>query len=514
MTNPTDLLFHNFLARLRSSVRTNQWKNAEAIREHFFDRSYYIEKGAGGIYVFKVASGEFRVFNEQAFIREMVHRGLHTEPIEKKSKRKNICDLGEEKLTKEEIKARAKAHVSALLSRIREFRNYDFVGVLAGYQPDAYDINGYRFVVTHKAHLPEPRKGDCGFYEQLVASLTGDPVHGEIQYHTIKTYCKLGLNSWLGGPPFIPMQALLLAGGVHYGKTLFAEEVLGRMFGGFSDATVYFASESRPFNDEIARAGVSILDDQNFPARMNRQSFFDRIRKCAATTTRRVEAKFGNSINVPVQQMMVLLCNTEDHNVDWFPDITGDLADKIHMIKCAKAELPSGPGHREKIRGLLDAQLPAWLCHLKFEYQPPAEILNEGRHGMEAWQHPDLKAQNYAARERADFIVVLNQVLDGRQDQEIGKGPALVFMQAFLQDRPDIVEWTKQHIRDSARMGRLLSDVQSEMPNQLFVFEDRHAHRNQYRAISRKKAGEIEKSAEETKTRIIEAKIPKAEAIK
>ena len=261
---------------------------------------------------------------------------------------------------------------------------------------------------------------------------------------------------------------------------------------------------------------MSLIDDQNFPARWNPQSFFDHLRKNTATTYRRVEAKFASTINVPLFQATVLLSNTESHNLDWFPDISGDIADKLLLIKTSKADLPTGESHRAKIRKELDQGRAAWRYHLKHEYVPPAEILDEGRYGIKSFHHPELCDDNYAARQRQDFIAAVNLLTRESQGHEF-EGDSFALKIAFAEcGLPGLVKWAEQNIKTTAVLGKLIVAAQKEIPDQVFIFADRPNHCNRFRLLSPEKAEAIKRGAEtpEAKARIIEAKIPNQQKIK
>jgi hypothetical protein len=221
-----DILLTQFLTSLPVKVRGSQAKINAKIRDHFAARTGFVEKSCR--YGFEVAPHTFRLFDERSFIRELGVRGFHYTPPTKRLKHD-----AKNRETKKDLEARRKTLIAELLSQIRETRVVDFIGELSGYRPRIYDnINGYRLLITRSAEIPAPKKGDFSFYENFLISLSKDTLHGERQYHTVKTWCKFAGEIREAGPPFAPLQALIMAGGVQHGKTLFAEEVLGSLLGG------------------------------------------------------------------------------------------------------------------------------------------------------------------------------------------------------------------------------------------------------------------------------------------
>jgi hypothetical protein len=501
-----DTLFVKFLGALPGKTKKNLSKLWEKQSDHFATRAGYLEKISR--YGFEVASGVFRLFDERAFSRELSLRGLYYAP----GKKPGAHSPPQKDLDKI-IKERNKIRLAEILSLIRETRTVDFIGELSGYQPGYYDdINGHRLLITRAANIPPPKKGDYQFYEETTHSMLECP-----QADVIKTWSKYAEEIREGGPPFGPLQALIIAGGVEHGKTLYAQEILGGLLGGYADATLYFTHDSHGrFNDELARAAVSLLDDQNFPAHFNLQSFLDRLRKHTATTSRRVEAKYSPPINVPLFQATVLLSNIESHSFDWF-QLSGDIADKLHLLKASKANLPTGKGHREKIQRLLDTQRSAWRYHLKYEYEPPAGILSEGRYGIKPFHHPDLLKEDFAARQFEDFVSTMNTFTSTEcEGQEfIGESFDVGLALANSSNR-GIAKWAERNIKSTALLGKWLIKATDTIPNQAFILENpnKRANCHRYRYLSPKKAEAVKKAAEtpEAEANIITAKIAREAA--
>jgi hypothetical protein len=485
MAKPTDVIFIRFLASLPGGVRKDPKKFWARRRDHFVARIEYLEKRSR--YSLEVVPNEFRVFDERSLIRELALRGLHYDPQPLAVKPDPHAPKSKPE-TKEAQKERHKAQVAEVLSQIREKPPVDFIGQLSGYPPGLHEgnkVNGHRLLITRSVEIPEAVKGNCQGYEKLVHSLFPG-----IQADVVKTQIKYADEIRRGGPPFAPIQVLIIAGGVEHGKTLFAEEVLGGLLGGYADATLYFTSDQPlRFNDELANSAISLLDDQNFPAKMRLQSFLDHLRKHAATTTRRVEAKYSTALNVPLFQWVVMLSNTESHNFDWFPSITGDIADKIHLIQSAKADLPNGKGHRQKIRQMLDDERAAWLHHLRHEYTPPGEILSEGRFGIRPYHHPDLIKGTPGFRRAEELITVLNRYVaeHHRKEQEF-TGTAFEYrLELIGTGIPGVAAWTEQTYKTSNILGKDLVVAAALAPDQISVLEGKN-HTNLYRFLTREKA--------------------------
>jgi hypothetical protein len=499
-----DKLLRAFLQARPAGLKTNPRKQWPLRRDHFVARSGYLEKT--GRYGFEVAPEAWRLFDERAFSRELSLRGLYYEPH-----KKVIPHSPPQEDTEKLIKERNKLRLAEVLSLIRETRTVDFIGELSGYRPGFYDnINGHRLLITRSADIPEAKKGDYKPVEEIVRS-----AFEGVQADVIRTWYKFADEILEAGPPFAPLQALVIAGGVEHGKTLFAQEILGTLLGGHADATLHFTSDAHSrFNDELARMAVSLLDDQNFPARYSPQSFMDRLRKHTATTFRRVEAKFGTTINVPLFQATVLLSNTESHSFDWFYDLSGDIADKIHLIQSSKALLPTGRGHRKKIQQLLKQHLPAWRYYIKHEYQPPAEILSEGRYGIKPFHHPDLIKENFANRQFGDFLSTMDLFTGTECEKQEFIGEAFELGIALANSsNHGVMKWAEKNIKSTAVLGKWLTKAAEVVPDQAFVL-DYSNHRSRYRYLSPKKAEAVKKAADapEAEANIIKAKIVRESA--
>jgi hypothetical protein len=505
-----DKLLRQFLHDQPATAKTNPKKMWQLRRDHFANRSWFQEKR--NWYVLNVAPGQYRIYFEDAFIRELKFRGLHydTSQVEKLSAKTKAHLPNKDKPSPEKL---FKVQIAEILSIIRETHAIDFIGELSGYQPGYYeDINGYRLLITRAPQIVLPRKGEYWFYENTVRTMFQPP-----QYHIIKTWIKYAEEIREAGPPFAPLQALIIAGGVEHGKTLFAQEILGGLLGGHADATLYFTHDAHSrFNDELAKAGISLIDDQNFPVRWSLHAFTDKLRKHTATTFRRVETKYGATINVPLFQATVLLSNTESHNFDWFPELTADISDKLLMIQSSKAELPTGRGHRRKIQRFLDAQRAAWRYHLKFEYEPPAEILSENRYGIKPFHHPDLETGNFGARQFEGFISVMDLFTSTEcEGQEFIGGSFEVEMALANSPNRGIAKWAERNIKSSVVLGKWLTKAARIIPDQVFILGSPDCRAScRYRYLSPKKANAVKKAADapEAEANIIKAKIARESA--
>lgn len=141
-----DKLLRLFLHSQSATAKANPKKMWHLRRDHFAGRSWFQEKR--NWYVLNVAPGQYRIYSEDAFIRELKFRGLHynTSQVEKLSAKTKTHLPDKDKPSAEKI---FKAQIAEILSIIRENHTIDFIGELSGYQPGYYeDINGYRLLIT------------------------------------------------------------------------------------------------------------------------------------------------------------------------------------------------------------------------------------------------------------------------------------------------------------------------------------------------------------------------------
>jgi hypothetical protein len=410
---------------------------------------------------------EYRILKEAQLLQELIHRGLHNRTRIKH----------EAKTTTSGNDPIKKARQSELLSIIRERNNVEIMLRLAGYPAGIHVASKHRILSLQSPTTPAPVKGEYTLHETIMLSmLPGN------QYAHMKSVMKIMYEIWEAGPPFGPLQCIIMGGLVQQGKSLFVEEIMGGMFDGFADMTVHFGAEQDiRFNEETLPKGVIALDDPPYKDAVIRLT--NRIRKFVASPMRRIEIKNGAAINIPLFQALTITTNLEEHNFNVLPAIGGDVADKINVYKTEKATLPEGTGWqlRQQIRIQLDKERPAWLYHLKHEWQIPAEyIKSDKRYDIKSYHNQELLDENPAARKMEEFIDGLNLFVQEREKKTFVGTSYQLKAETENSGHRAIQEWSKRHGFYSTSLGKMLSKAAEIIPDQITIERNTHNNANIY----------------------------------
>jgi hypothetical protein len=367
-----DKLFKDWLKKQPKSVLQDRGKFETAKVEHFGLRVFYPGTHKG--YVFLAETGVYVGLSEKALLRELYVSGLGF-----KMKPRTLKHAAK---SNEEITPEEKSRLTALvLSHAHRNNQIDWYGNLAGYPQGFQVINNRKILVLESPEFIEPHKGSCEFTLDFIKSLFGE------QTPIFLAWLKRAVKILRKGPPFDPIQVLIVGGGVEHGKTLLVDELITPCLNGSqADATPHF-QHATPFNKDLSESACWKIDDPitlKFSEQRQRGEF---LKKVAADPFLRIEIKGVNAVNIPTYRALVILLNTENENFRVLPPLTPDLTDKIIALKSSPAELPRGPGHRGIIRRKLREERAAVLQHLE-DYKVPANVRSDGRFEIQPFQHP------------------------------------------------------------------------------------------------------------------------------
>jgi hypothetical protein len=260
-----------------------------------------------------------------------------------------------------------------------------WAGELAGWQPGIHDLNGHRILVDQGPDLLDISPGDYADLEAFVQQLLPD---GQADY--FKSWVKKFATQLyeLRDPiDFQPTQILFIGGAVDIGKTLLATGILRAAFGGrISDATNALLDVGA-WNTSQSRAELALCDDMGKPKRFSKEEYNSLLKKWGSGNQSQVRTRFKDETEARLLRALVVLLNTQSISLSLLPDDTGDIADKLIVLKACKTDFALGS---EKVCKALIAQTGAWLEYLLYHYEIPAEVACEGRFGIKAYRHEEL----------------------------------------------------------------------------------------------------------------------------
>lgn len=229
-----------------------------------------------------------------------------------------------------------------------------------------------------------------------------------IQLDHMRAWAKHFFESAINYEP-MPGPNFILMGIANVGKTLLNREVIGRIVGGYADASGYLV-DGCAFNSELFQFGHWCLDDDspsNSPRAQHHLQAM--LKKMAANQQHMVNTKF-------VKSCMVDFCGRVGctTNLDFISSrIVGPLdntsLDKTVLFRCNAKPTFKFPSRKELIIRLQE-ELPKLLRWI-IDWTPPDHCERHTRYGYAAYQEPSLLDQAHQSSPTATFKEVLIEFL-------------------------------------------------------------------------------------------------------
>ncbi len=187
-----------------------------------------------------------------------------------------------------------------------------------------------------------------------------------------------------------PGQAVALVGPRACGKTFLFEHVIAPLLGGrVVDAFKAFMSESQGFNGELLGGEVWKIDDRECSTDIRvRRQFAANLKAFLYSSQISIHRKYCTPITVTPFGRLFIMCNDTDENLRVLPDVTPDIADKIHLLRCNASQQPMPTGteaERQEYRACVRRELPFLLGDLE-NWSVPSEYSDE-RSGVRSYHN-------------------------------------------------------------------------------------------------------------------------------
>lgn len=246
-------------------------------------------------------------------------------------------------------------------------------------------------------------------------------------------------------------QAVIIAGPASSGKTFLTSHILGRIFGGASDATEFLMGRTN-FNKQDSQVYLWAIDDSKGSISWeNKAAFSAALKKHVANPTVRCEAKGVDAVTLPYKGRIVVICNTDRESLNIIPSLNNTIKDKImlFMWKGWNAKfLPNG-GTEE----IVAQELPHFLRWL-IDWKPPQEVLNDDpRFMINVYHHPDMldRADSMTPHARLREILA-TWIAESGEVEEARKNRARIWKGAYnLRRALSLDPGTKNELREFHR---------------------------------------------------------------
>lgn len=203
-------------------------------------------------------------------------------------------------------------------------------------------------------------------------------------------------------------QAMILAGVVGKGKTMFVKGIFAPLMGGDAiDGSGYLIEGCR-WTAHLAKAPILLIDDDVVLSGDQKalNAFTARVKKLVATGNIVYEQKYGQVGEIPYFSRTVVLCNLDMESMRILPNMDSGTKEKIMLFKASETVMDF-PDYNT-IKATLAKELPFFGRFLVDMEYPADALASEKRFKIKAYHHPDLLDE---ARQQG-AVGVLLEVLD------------------------------------------------------------------------------------------------------
>jgi hypothetical protein len=219
-----------------------------------------------------------------------------------------------------------------------------------------------------------------------------------------------------------PGQALVLAGNANKGKTFTNRAVLGKLMGGYGDASAHLV-DGQQWTDGIASMPIMAIDDaiatSDYQA-LNK--FTQRIKKYTANSSVSYNAKYGATGEVPWFGRIVITCNLDPESLRILPSMDMSTRDKIMLFKTSPVKVKFKSW--SEMDSLMLVELPKFARFLLEWPMPEDRISPEARFYVKPYH------------DRSLFDEALYQSADSTTTEAL-----TTFLSAFFDQYPDKEHW-------------------------------------------------------------------------
>jgi hypothetical protein len=387
---------------------------------------------------------------ETQFRKELAYRGMNT----RAQKGENVSEADE------------------FIINLRDTRDIDYAGPLAGYMAGFYEMNGYRVLVTESPQIIKPNFGEWKTIESLIKGLLFDESKNQIPY--LFGWIKLAYQSLCAGHRR-PGQALAMCGPHDCGKSLL-QLLITKILGGRSAKPYSYMTQSTDFNGELFTAEHLCIEDE--PANTDlriRRAFGAQIKQIAGCDTQRHHAKHKQAITLTPFWRLTISLNDEAENLMVLPPIDNSIEDKIILLKAVSSPMPMPTGtdaERDAFWNQLVSELPAFIDYL-YNWKIP-ESLQKDRYGIIHFHHPEILREIDALSPEFRLLAIIDKEIFGVEIPYTWTGTA-TDLEAKLTSKGDFQYESKKLLSWGNATGTYLSRLARKFPDR---FSQKHTERS------------------------------------
>ncbi|MFA5151118.1 MAG: hypothetical protein WC554_01015 [Clostridia bacterium] len=327
--------------------------------------------------------------SESQFRKELAYRGMRT----RTEKCENVSEVDE------------------FIINLRNTRDVDYAGPLAGYNSGLYEMNGYRVLVTESPSIITSGHGEWNTIKSYISGLLRDEQYNQEQY--LFGWLKIAYESLVSGIRR-PGQTMAICGPHNCGKSLL-QLLITAMLGGRSAKPYAYMTEKTDFNGELFTAEHLCIEDEPASTDLRtRRSFGAQIKQIAGCETQRCHGKHKQAITLTPFWRLSISLNDEPENLMVLPPIDNSIEDKIIILKSSNFDMPMPSETNEERTAFwntLVSELPAFVNFLS-QWQIPEEIRSR-RYGITHFHHNDILHEIDALSPEFRLLAIIDKDIFG-----------------------------------------------------------------------------------------------------
>jgi hypothetical protein len=403
------------------------------------------------------------------------------------------------------------SEIDEVIRHTEQNQRVAFAGDLAGYKRGVQTVTGLRVLVPKSPEMIVPAKGEWptlrAYFEGLLIGKEpglreGDPDVTINQWDHYQGWFQHVMQCYTQGV-ISPGLALCVAGEANSGKSRLAMIMRWCLGGRVSHPYDYMIGRDN-FNKDMFGAVLQLVDDENADTNLSaRLKFAAQIKKIVANDEAKQRGMHRDGVNLSVLWRLVVLVNLEANRLMVMPPVDSDIKDKVMMLKGYQrprppteitldtpAELACWPmpmptrteAERREFRERLQAELPAYLWWLLFEYKMPSHVAG-GRFCVRHWQHPQIleSLQQFSPHVRIWQLieasgVIFSEEVGGTNGPQtipvpLWKGTAVQLHALLVGDKSKLSSHEKKAIPDPSWLGQRLTACQQNFGEKVCVFK-------------------------------------------
>jgi len=286
-------------------------------------------------------------------------------------------------------------------------RAVDWSGPLAGHACGLLKApSGDALLVTSEARPVAAKAGKlpalARFFEELLGNQRDHVFH----------WLKFAREALLAGD-FRPGQLLVLAGPSGCGKSLL-QALVTEFLGGRSAKPYRYMSGEDKFNGELAGAEHLVIEDEAASHDIRKRRLFGtKLKEMIVNVELSFNPKGRQAVKLPSFRRLTLSVNNEPENLMILPPLDPSILDKVSLLVCDRAELPTD---RKATWSRFMAELPALAAFCE-KLTVPRE-LRCPRYGVTAFHNPLLLAELSDIAPETHLLRVIDDVLFGAMNKD------------------------------------------------------------------------------------------------